>query len=205
MIGRLNHVAIAVKDLAAASAVYRGALGATVTDPVAQPEHGVTAVFIELPNTKIELLEPLGAGSPIAKFLEKNPDAGEAFKDPEVLKILFYTWARDLLLPQGRDPEEDPAYGTPRMAMKFMNNQRLQSMINAYWKDGMLGKVLAKKATAPERVEELFLALLGRYPTKWEKNEFTGYIGKRPSFEGKQGYEDVFWVLLNSTEFLFVH
>ncbi len=76
MIGRLNHVAIAVKDLAAATAVYRDALGAEVTPPLPQPEHGVTVVFITLPNTKIELLEPLGEDSPIAKFLERNPDGG---------------------------------------------------------------------------------------------------------------------------------
>jgi methylmalonyl-CoA/ethylmalonyl-CoA epimerase len=76
MIGRLNHVAIAVKDINAASATYRDVLGADVSAPIAQPEHGVTVVFIQLPNTKIELLEPLGATSPIAKFLEKNPDGG---------------------------------------------------------------------------------------------------------------------------------
>lgn len=76
MIGRLNHIAIAVKDIAAASAVYRNTLGAKVSDPLPQPEHGVTVVFIELPNTKVELLEPLGANSPIAKFLEKNADGG---------------------------------------------------------------------------------------------------------------------------------
>jgi methylmalonyl-CoA/ethylmalonyl-CoA epimerase len=76
MIGRLNHVAIAVRDIAAAAAVYRDTLGAAVSDKVAQPDHGVSTVFITLPNTKIELLEPLGAQSPIAKFLEKNPDGG---------------------------------------------------------------------------------------------------------------------------------
>ncbi len=76
MIGRLNHIAIAVKDIAAASAMYRDTLGAKVSDPLPQPEHGVTVVFIELPNTKVELLEPLGANSPIAKFLEKNADGG---------------------------------------------------------------------------------------------------------------------------------
>ena len=75
MIGRLNHVAIAVPDLAAAAAHYRDALGARVSPPQALPEHGVTVVFVELPNTKIELLEPLGAASPIAKFLEKIPTA----------------------------------------------------------------------------------------------------------------------------------
>jgi methylmalonyl-CoA/ethylmalonyl-CoA epimerase len=76
MLGRLNHVAIAVRDIAAASAVYRETLGAQVSEPQRLPEHGVTVVFVDLPNTKIELLEPLGEGSPIAKFLEKSPDGG---------------------------------------------------------------------------------------------------------------------------------
>jgi len=76
MIGRLNHVAIAVRDIAAASEVYRSTLGAQVSAPEPLEEHGVTVVFITLPNTKIELLEPLGAESPIARFLEKNPDGG---------------------------------------------------------------------------------------------------------------------------------
>jgi methylmalonyl-CoA/ethylmalonyl-CoA epimerase len=76
MIGRLNHVAIAVPDLAAAAAQYRDTLGAQVSAPDALPEHGVTVVFVTLANTKIELLEPLGAGSPIANFLERNPAGG---------------------------------------------------------------------------------------------------------------------------------
>ena len=76
MIGRLNHVAIAVPDLAAASALYRGTLGATVSEPLDLPEHGVTTVFVTLPNTKLELLHPLGEGSPIAGFLAKNPAGG---------------------------------------------------------------------------------------------------------------------------------
>lgn len=76
MIGRLNHVAIAVPDLAAASATYRDLLGARVSAPVAQPAHGVTVVFVELPNTKIELLHPLGEASPIKGFLDKNPSGG---------------------------------------------------------------------------------------------------------------------------------
>ncbi len=76
MIGRFNHVAIAVPDLAAAVATYRDTLGAEVSAPLAQPEHGVTVVFVTLPNTKVELLEPLGAGSPIAAFLERNPAGG---------------------------------------------------------------------------------------------------------------------------------
>ena len=98
MIGRLNHIAIAVRDLGAASALYRDTLGAKVSDPLPQPEHGVTVVFIELPNTKVELLEPLGAGSPIAKFLEKNPDGGMHHVCYEVDDILA---ARDRLKAQG--------------------------------------------------------------------------------------------------------
>ncbi len=76
MIGRLNHVAIVVPDLDAACALYRDALGATVSAPLEMPEHGVTTVFVELPNTKIELLRPLGDASPVAPFLERNPSGG---------------------------------------------------------------------------------------------------------------------------------
>ena len=76
MIGRLNHVAIAVPDLAAATAQYKGTLGAEVSPPLPQPAHGVTVVFVNLPNTKIELLEPLGEKSPIAAFLERNAAGG---------------------------------------------------------------------------------------------------------------------------------
>lgn len=76
MIGRLNHVAIAVPDLAAAAALYRDTLGAKVSAAVDMPAHGVTTVFVELPNTKIELLHPFGANSPIASFLERNPSGG---------------------------------------------------------------------------------------------------------------------------------
>ena len=109
MIGRLNHVAIAVKDLAAATAVYRDALGAEVTPPLPQPEHGVTVVFITLPNTKIELLEPMGASSPIAKFLEKSPDGGIHHVCYEVDDILA---ARDKLKSQGARVLGD---GTPKI------------------------------------------------------------------------------------------
>ncbi len=76
MIGKLNHVAIAVSDLEAATAIYRDTLGAVVSDATDLPEHGVTTVFVELPNTKIELLKPLGKDSPIQRFLEKNPAGG---------------------------------------------------------------------------------------------------------------------------------
>lgn len=76
MIGRLNHVAIAVPNLDAATALYRDQLGASVSDPQAEPDHGVTVVFVELPNTKVELLEPLGEGSPIQAFLDRSPSGG---------------------------------------------------------------------------------------------------------------------------------
>jgi methylmalonyl-CoA/ethylmalonyl-CoA epimerase len=98
MIGRLNHVAIAVRDIAKASEVYRKTLGAEVSAKVPQPEHGVSTVFITLPNTKIELLEPLGADSPIAKFLERNTDGGIHHICYEVDDIRA---ARDRLLSQG--------------------------------------------------------------------------------------------------------
>ena len=76
MIGQLNHVAIAVPDLKAAANVYRSMLGAKISEPRKEPDHGVTVVFVELPNTKIELLEPLGEGSPIHGFLQANPKGG---------------------------------------------------------------------------------------------------------------------------------
>ena len=98
MIGRLNHVAIAVPDLEAASAQYRNTLGATVGPAQDEPDHGVTVVFITLPNTKIELLYPLGENSPINGFLEKNPSGGIHHICYEVDDILA---ARDHLLAQG--------------------------------------------------------------------------------------------------------
>ena len=98
MIGRLNHVAIAVRDIAKAARLYRETLGADVSAAVAQPDHGVTTVFVTLPNTKIELLEPLGEGSPIANFLERNLDGGVHHLCYEVDDILA---ARDHLKAAG--------------------------------------------------------------------------------------------------------
>jgi methylmalonyl-CoA/ethylmalonyl-CoA epimerase len=98
MIGRLNHVAIAVKDLTAAARVYRETLGAEVSTPIPLPEHGVTVVFINLPNTKVELLEPFGADSPILPFLEKNPHGGMHHVCYEVDDIAA---ARDRLIAAG--------------------------------------------------------------------------------------------------------
>jgi methylmalonyl-CoA/ethylmalonyl-CoA epimerase len=98
MIGKLNHVAIVVPDLAAATALYRDTLGARVSAPLPLPEHGVTTVFVELPNTKIELLHPLGETSPIRKFLEGNPAGGIHHLCYEVADILA---ARDRLRAAG--------------------------------------------------------------------------------------------------------
>lgn len=100
MLGRLNHVAIAVPDIAAASEIYRSTfvMGAKVSKPVPQPDHGVTTVFVELPNTKIELLEPLGANSPIANFLKKNPSGGIHHVCYEVEDIIA---ARDQMIAKG--------------------------------------------------------------------------------------------------------
>ncbi len=98
MLGRLNHVAIAVPDLAAASAVYRDTLGAKLSDPQALPDHGVTVVFVDLGNTKVELLEPLGDASPIAAFLAKNPAGGMHHLCYEVDDIVS---ARDRLKADG--------------------------------------------------------------------------------------------------------
>jgi methylmalonyl-CoA/ethylmalonyl-CoA epimerase len=108
MIGRLNHVAIAVPDLDAAAAQYRDLLGAKVSPPAAQPAHGVTTVFVELANTKIELLHPLGPNSPIAAFLERQPSGGIHHLCYEVEDILA---ARDRLVAAGARVLGD---GTPR-------------------------------------------------------------------------------------------
>ena len=98
MIGRLNHVAIAVPDLQKGTAIYRDTLGARVSQPQALPEHGVTVVFVELPNTKIELLEALGEKSPIAAFIEKNPAGGIHHVCYEVDDIMA---ARDRMIANG--------------------------------------------------------------------------------------------------------
>jgi methylmalonyl-CoA/ethylmalonyl-CoA epimerase len=98
MLGRLNHVAIAVRDLARAAALYRDALGAEVSAPQPLPEHGVTVVFVALANTKVELLEPLGEDSPLTAFLARNPDGGMHHVCYEVPDILT---ARDRLKGEG--------------------------------------------------------------------------------------------------------
>ena len=120
MIGKLNHVAIAVPNLEAATAVYRDMLGATVSERVSLPRHGVTTVFVELPNTKIELIEPLGEDSPIAKFLEKNPGGGMHHLCFEVTDIIA---ARDSLVAAGLQVlgDGDPMNGAHNKPVLFLH------------------------------------------------------------------------------------
>ena len=120
MIGRLNHVAIAVKDIQSAARIYRDTLGAQVSEAVQQPDHGVTTIFINLLNTKIELLEPLGANSPIAKFLERNPDGGIHHICYEVADIEM---ARDRMKAQGARVlgDGEPKIGAPGKPVLFLH------------------------------------------------------------------------------------
>jgi methylmalonyl-CoA/ethylmalonyl-CoA epimerase len=120
MIGRLNHVAIAVTDIAKAADVYRRRLGAQVSPTMAQPEHGVTTVFITLPNTKIELIEPLGDASPIAKFLQRNPEGGIHHVCYEVADIRA---ARDKLKADGARVlgDGEPKPGAHGKAVLFLH------------------------------------------------------------------------------------
>jgi methylmalonyl-CoA/ethylmalonyl-CoA epimerase len=120
MIGRLNHVAIAVKNLEAAARLYRDTLGADVSPPLPLPEHGVTVVFVALPNTKIELLEPLGEGSPIMPFLDKNPNGGMHHVCYEVDDIAA---ARDRLVTAGARVlgSGEPAIGAHGKPVLFLH------------------------------------------------------------------------------------
>lgn len=120
MLGRLNHVAIVVPDLAAASTKYRKTLGATVSEPEPLPEHGVTVVFIDIGNTKIELLEPLGETSPIAAFLEKNPAGGMHHLCYEVDDLVA---ARDRLVAEGARVlgDGDPKIGAHGKPVLFLH------------------------------------------------------------------------------------
>lgn len=128
MIGRLNHIAIAVPDLEAATTTYRDTLGAAVSQPLDQPDHGVTVVFVELPNAKIELLHPLGADSPIAKFLERSPSGGIHHVCYEVDDILA---ARDRLQSQGARVlgDGEPKIGAHGKPVLFLHPKDFQGTL----------------------------------------------------------------------------
>ena len=124
MIGKLNHVAVAVPDLAAAAAVYRDSLGAKVSKPQALPEHGVTVAFVELGNTRVELMEPLGEASPIANFLDNNPAGGMHHLCYEVADIIA---ARDRLKEAGARVlgSGEPAIGAHGKPVLFLHPKDL--------------------------------------------------------------------------------
>ncbi|MBP1874612.1 methylmalonyl-CoA/ethylmalonyl-CoA epimerase [Ensifer adhaerens] len=128
MLGRVNHVAIAVPDLASATQSYRTTLGATVTEPQALPEHGVTVVFVTLPNTKVELLEPLGDTSPIAAFLAKNPSGGMHHICYEVEDIIA---ARDALKGSGARVlgDGEPKIGAHGKPVLFLHPKDFQGTL----------------------------------------------------------------------------
>jgi methylmalonyl-CoA/ethylmalonyl-CoA epimerase len=118
MIGRLNHVAIAVPDIAAAAAQYRDLFGAEVGPPQDEPDHGVTVVFISLPNTRIELLTPLGDASPIRRFLDRNPGGGVHHLCYEVVDLVA---ARDRLVAQGARALGQPRIGAHGKPVLFLH------------------------------------------------------------------------------------
>ena len=128
MIGRLNHVAIVVPDLPAAVALYRDALGASLSEPMDLPAHGVTVVFVTLPNTKIELLHPFGPASPIAAFLERNPAGGMHHVCYEVDDILA---ARDRLKAQGARVlgDGEPKIGAHDKPVLFLHPKDFQGTL----------------------------------------------------------------------------
>jgi methylmalonyl-CoA/ethylmalonyl-CoA epimerase len=128
MLGRVNHIAIAVPDLHSAADSYRSTLGASVTEPQALPEHGVTVVFVTLANTKVELLEPLGEGSPIAAFLAKNPSGGMHHICYEVENILS---ARDALRAAGARVlgDGEPKIGAHGKPVLFLHPKDFQGTL----------------------------------------------------------------------------
>jgi|TARA_B100000953_G_scaffold76018_1_gene61425 methylmalonyl-CoA/ethylmalonyl-CoA epimerase len=135
MIGRLNHIAIAVPNLENASQVYKETLGATVSTPVPMPNHGVTTVFVELPNTKIELIEPLGDESPIREFIKKHPKGGMHHVCFEVDDIFQ---ARDQMIASGATivGAKEPTIGAHNKPVIFMHpNDFLGTLIELEQKD----------------------------------------------------------------------
>ncbi len=132
--------------------------------------------------------------------LYESPKAGEQFKDPQVMRMMMFGWTQDLLFPKGKTPEDTPATATVRMAMKFMNNKRVLSMMKWQW--GTLKKVIDRKSKPGDRIEELFLATLSRRPTKSEKSKFVEHVTEA---HDNSAYEDVLWVIVNSAEFLVIH
>lgn len=131
----------------------------------------------------------------------KDPKSLEIFKDRQVMRLFFHKWAKEMVLPKGSDPEATDPSGTVRLAMKLMNNTKIQSLISSAW--GTLRKAMRQSGKAEERIEFLFLSLLGRMPTPRESEKFVSFV--KEARDSDKAYEDVFWVLVNAPEFLFVH
>jgi hypothetical protein len=124
----------------------------------------------------------------------KNEKTLPIFKDEQVMRLMFHKWSKEMILPKGQNPEDVQAHGTVRLSLKLMNNAKLQNYVYTGW--GLLKRVLSKKVRAADRVEELFLAVLGRPPSREERDLF--------SVKDDASYEDIFWALVNSAEFIFV-
>jgi hypothetical protein len=124
----------------------------------------------------------------------KSDKVLDAFKEEQVLRLFFHKWARDMLLPRGQNPEDSRAAGTVRLSLKLMNNQKVAHYYSSGW--GTLRKILQKKVRAADRLDELFLTVIGRLPSNDERELFAP--------KDDAGYEDVFWALVNSAEFVFV-
>jgi hypothetical protein len=124
----------------------------------------------------------------------KSDKVMDVFKEEQVLRLFFHKWARDMLLPRGQNPEEVSAGGTVRMALKLMNNDKVVKYYSTGW--GTVRKVLAKRVRAADRVDEMFLTVIGRLPTAGEREVMTP--------KDDWGFEDLFWALVNSAEFVFI-
>jgi hypothetical protein len=124
----------------------------------------------------------------------KSDKVLDAFKEEQVLRLFFHKWARDMLLPRGQNPEDSRAAGTVRLSLKLMNNQKVAHYYSSAW--GTLRKILQKKVRAADRLDELFLTVIGRLPSNDERELFAP--------KDDAGFEDVFWALVNSAEFVFV-
>ncbi len=124
----------------------------------------------------------------------KSEKVMEAFKEEEVLRLFFHKWAKEMILPKGQNPEDVAAAGTVRLSLKLMNNQKVAHYYSVGW--GLLRKIVNGKPRASDRLEELFLSTVGRLPTREERELFI--------VKDIFGYEDIFWALVNSAEFIFI-
>ncbi|HXX92526.1 MAG TPA: DUF1549 domain-containing protein [Planctomycetota bacterium] len=167
---------------------------------VARPEYRARKGPFKLMNTVqfmnalTDLFDLREAHRQMAAKAVKSEKVPEAFKDEEVIRLFFHKWAKEMILPKGQSPEEVQAHGTVRLSLKLMNNAKVSAYFSVAW--GTLRHVLGKKVRAADRVEELFLTVIGRPPSKAERELFAA--------KDDAAFEDVFWALVNSAEFLFV-